>query len=113
MADARALVYRLRLNALFSLHAEHFTLVRSGDGSDQQGLFLPMDNSLTSTFFDANESVGLQKPALSLYLEPGDNPSSLCRANDVFTRDDRLWTVRKTHVYRIGNTPLVLLVLCD
>ncbi len=113
MADARALVYRLRLNALFSLHAERFTLVRAGAGSDHLGLFAPMDNSLTSTFFDANESVGLQKPALSLYLEPGDNPFSLCRVNDVFTRDDRLWTVRKTHVYRIGNTPLVLLVLCD
>jgi hypothetical protein len=113
MSDARALVYRLRLNALFSLHAEHFTLVRAGSGSDQLGLFLPMDNSVTSTFFDANESVGLQKPALTLYMEPGDNPSSLCRVNDVFNRDDRLWTVRKTHVYRIGNTPLVLLVLSD
>jgi len=113
MADARALVYRQRLDALFSLYAESFTMIRAGESSGNRGLFLPMDNSITSEFFDANEAVGLIKPSQSLYLEPGDDPFSVAASGDVYFRDGRLWTVRKTHVYRVGGTPLVLLALCD
>lgn len=113
MADARALVYRRRLDALFSLYAEPFTMIRAGESSGNRGLFLPMDNSITGEFFDANEAVGLIKPSQSLYLEPGDDPFSVAASGDIYFRDGRLWTVRKVHVYRINNTPLVLLALCD
>jgi hypothetical protein len=72
-----------------------------------------MDNSTTSEFFDANEAVGLIKPSQSLYLEAGDDPASVAVPGDIYFRDGRLWTVRKVHVYRIKDTPLVLLALCD
>lgn len=113
MADGRARAYRQRLDALFSLYAEPFSLIRSGDSSDRRGLFLPMDNGTTGEFFDANEAVGLLRPAQSLYLEAGDDPASVAVPGDVYFRDGRLWTVRKTQAYRVGGTALVLLALCD
>ena len=55
--------------------------------------------------------MGLLRPALSLYADgAAGNPPTL---NDVFFRDGRLWTVRKTVTFRLGDTPMLLLALCD
>lgn len=113
MSNACALAYRERLDALFGLYAEPLTIVRAGDNLSRLGLFEPMDNSTSSTFFDPNEQVGLQKPSQSLWMEATDNPTDVCSLNDVYFRSGRLWTVRKTQVYNVGDTALVLLALCD
>jgi len=83
-----------------------FTL-RLGDARDTDDA----DGQTVATYFDANESVGLQKPALSLYLDGGQTDPPL--VNDVYFRDGRLWTVRKTQLFRLGDTPLLILALCD
>ena len=111
MSDRQAQGHLRRIAALFGRDGETFTLTRAGESRTQRGLFAPMDGQTVATYFDANESVGLQKPALSLYLDGGqpDPP----RVNDVYFRDGRLWTVRKTQLFRLGDTPLLILALCD
>ena len=100
-----------RVSALFGRYGEALTLVRSGESLPLRGLCAPMDAATAGTYFDANESVGLLRPALSLYLDgAAPNPPTL---NDVFFRDGRLWTVRKTVTFRLGDTPMLLLALCD
>ncbi len=111
MSDAQAQGHLSRIAALFRRHGEAFTLTRAGESHALQGLFAPMDGQAAGTYFDADESVGLLRPALSLYLDGGQ--TTLPQANDVYTRDGRLWTVRKTQVFRLGDTPLLILALCD
>ena len=110
MADAKAIAYGRRIRAMFAGSAEGFTLERAGDGSGRRGFFAPMDNGTTSVYFDANEAVGLVKPALMGWLE-GDGEAP--QEGDIFTRDGRLWTVRKVQAFRQGGTVLVYLMLCD
>ena len=105
-----------RVSALFARYGEAFTLIRAGVNLPRRGLFAPMDGQTVGTYFDANESVGLLRPALSLYEDgsPGgasgaDPPA----AGDIFFRDGRLWTVRKTQFFRLGAAPLLILALCD
>ena len=105
-----------RVSALFARHGEAFTLIRSGVNQPRVGLFAPMDGATAGTYFDANELVGLLRPALSLYLD--GSPSSASGADppvagDVFFRDGRLWTIRKTQFFRLGETPLLIQALCD
>ena len=110
MADAKAVAYGRRLGTLFAGSAEGFTLERAGETSGRRAFFAPMDNGTTSVYFDANEAVGLTKPALMGGLEgSGDAPLE----GDIFTRDGRLWTVRKVQAFRQGGTVLVYLMLCD
>ncbi len=101
-----------RVRALFARHGEGFTLIRAGVNRAATGLFAPMDLQTLGLYFDGNESVGLQRPALSLYADGGagsDPPAS----GDLFYRDGRLYTVRKTHLFRFADTPLLVLALCD
>jgi len=100
-----------RVSALFARSGESFTLIRAGRNRPARGLFAPMDGQTTGTYFDANESVGLLRPALALYADGAltDPPLS----GDIFFRDGRLWTVRKTQVFRLGDAPLLILALCD
>lgn len=105
-----------RVSALFARYGEAFTLIRAGQNLPRRGLFAPTDGQTAGTYFDANESVGLVRPALSLYLDGG--PASASGADppgggDIFFRDGRLWTVRKTQLFRLGDTPLLILALCD
>jgi len=111
MSDGQAQGHLRRIVALFGRHGEAFTLTRAGASRTLLGLFAPMDGQTVGTYFDANESVGLLKPALSLYIDGGQTDPPL--VNDVYTRDGRLWTVRKTQVFRLGDTPLLILALCD
>ncbi len=105
-----------RVSALFARYGESFTLIRAGVSLPRRGLFAPTDGATAGTYFDANESVGLVRPALSLY-EDG-SPGSASGADppaggDLFFRDGRLWTVRKTQLFRLGDAPLLILALCD
>lgn len=100
-----------RVSALFAGAGEDFLLIRSGENRPHRGLFAPLDGPTAGTYFDANESVGLLRPALSLYLDGASSDPPV--AGDVFFRDGRLWTVRKTHFFRLGNAPLLILALCD
>ena len=110
MSDARGTAYWERLSALLGLYGEALTLVRSGESRTMQGVCAPMDNATAGTFFDANESVGLLRPALSLYVAGSSDPPTL---NDVFFRHDRLFTVRKTHLYHVADVVVLCLVLAD
>ncbi len=95
---------------MFRRYGEDFTLDRAGSLTPRRGLMVPMSNSDTAVYFDANESVGLIKPALSLYL-PGTEDAPL--EGDIFTRAGRLWTVRKTWPFVVNNVVVVYLALCD
>jgi hypothetical protein len=96
---------------LLRQYGESFTLTRAGTTIGGIGLFAPLDNSNVAIFFDANEQVGLLRPALNLYVDGGGSNPPL--PADVFFRDGRLWTVRKTFTYRISGTAILLLCLCD
>lgn len=111
MSDALAQARLRRVAALFGRYGEAATLVRGGVNRSLTVLCAPLDPATAGTYFDANESVGLLRPALSLYLDAAQPNPPL--ADDVFFRDGRLWTVRKTQTFRLGNTPLLILALCD
>ena len=111
MTDLQASAWARRVSALFARYGETFTLTRAGVGSSRLGLLTPMDGPTLGTYFDGNESVGLLHPALSLYTDGADtNPPA---AGDLFYRDGRLWTIRKTQVFRLVSTPVLVLALCD
>jgi hypothetical protein len=111
MTDGLAVSRARRVSALFARYGETFTLIRAGVNHPGLGVFAPLDAGATGTYFDGNETVGLLRPALSLYSDGADpNPPAL---NDLFYRDGRLWTVRKTQVFRLVSTPLLVLALCD
>jgi hypothetical protein len=111
MTDVLAQARARRVTALFTRYGETFTLTTAEVNRSQIGLFTPMDGPTLGTYFDGNESVGLLRPALSLYSDGAqtDPPA----ANDVFSRDGRLWTIRKTYIFRLVNTPVLILALCD
>ncbi len=100
-----------RVSALFARTGELFTLIRASRNRPAVGLFAPMDGQTSGTYFDSNEAVGLLRPALVLYADGAQPDPPL--AGDIFFRDGRLWTVRKTHVFRLGDLPLLILALCD
>lgn len=109
MADARGTAYKERLAALVSLYGEAVTLIRSGENKPQVAFITPIGDQYVNTFYDANEAVGLIRPTLTLYLVGGEIPV----AGDVFFRDGRLFTVRKTHLYRVVDVVVLIMALCD
>ncbi len=100
-----------RVSAGFGRFGEGVTVERAGVGRDRRGVFAPLDLSASSVYFDANEAVGLVRPGLLFYLDGADADPPL--VGDIFTRDGRLWTVRKTQTFRLGNTPLLVVAVCD
>ena len=111
MTDRLAAARARRVSALFASYGETWTRIRAGVNHPQLGLFTPMDGPTLGTYFDGNESVGLVHPALALYCDGADpDPPA---ANDLFYRDGRLWTIRKTQVFRLVSTPVLILALCD
>jgi hypothetical protein len=111
MTDVLAAARARRVSALFASYGEAWTRIRAGVNRAQSGLFTPMDGPTLGTYFDGNESVGLLHPALALYSDGADTDPPA--ANYVFYRDGRLWTIRKTQVFRLVSTPLLILSLCD
>lgn len=111
MTDLLAVSRARRVSALFARYGETFTLLRAGVNYPGVGLFAPLDAGATGTYFDGNETVGLLRPALSLYAD-GADPNAPA-AGDLFYRDGRQWTVRKTQIFRWVSTPLLVLALCD
>ena len=100
-----------RVSAGFGRFGEAVTTERVGALRERQGVFAPLDLSASAVYFDANEAVGLVRPGLLLYLDGADADPPL--VGDIFTRDGRLWTVRKTQTFRLGNTPLLVMAVCD
>ena len=100
-----------RVSAGFGRFGETVTTERAGIGRERQGVFAPLDLSAASVYFDANEAVGLVRPGLLMYLNGADADPPL--AGDIFTRDGRLWTVRKVQTFRLGDTPLLVVAVCD
>ena len=111
MTDVLAAACARRVSALFASYGEAWTRIRAGISHPQLGLFTPMDEPTLGTYFDGNESVGLLRPALALYTDGADPDPPV--ATDLFYRDGRLWTIRKTQVFRLVGTPALILALCD
>lgn len=111
MTDLLMISRTKRVSALFVRYGEGYTLTHAGVSRGRLGVFALLDGPATGTYFDGNESVGLLRPALSLYSD-GTDPD-LPAVNDLFFRDSRLWTVRKTQLFRLVGTPLLALALCD
>ncbi len=100
-----------RVSAGFERFGEAVMTERAGAARTRRGVFAPLDLSASSVYFDANEAVGLVRPGLLLYLDGADADPPL--AGDIFTRDGRLWTVRKVQAFRLGDTPLLVVAVCD
>jgi len=111
MNDWQAQGHLRRVAALMERYGERFTVSQAGESRSLRGLFAPADGAATGTYFDANESVGLLKPALSVYVDGGQTAPP--QPGEIYTRDGRLWTVRKSQTFRLGDTPLLYLALCD
>ena len=99
------------ISHVLAAYGEDFILIRSGENRPHRGLFAPMDGTTTGIYFDANESVGLSRPAQILYIDGATSDPAL--SGDVYFRDGRLWTVRKTQFFRLSGLPILLLCLCD
>lgn len=111
MIDRLAAARARRVSALFRYYGESWIRLRAGERRTFSGVFAPLDGPTLGVYFDGNESVALLHPALALYVDGAD--PDLPAAGDVFYRDGRLWTIRKTQVFRWGDTPLLALALCD
>ena len=115
MADTRAAAYARRVAGLFGQGAATLTVTRAGNDHSVRCFFQPMDNQKVSLYFDGNEAVGLLKPGLMVWTQ---NAADL-KVNDVFYHDagnrpgGDLFTVRKVQFFRHGDTPLLMLALCD
>lgn len=115
MADARAAAYAKRVAGLFAQSAATLTVQRSGDSHDVRCFFQPMDNSTIGLYFDGNEAVALLHPGLMVWTQ---NTADI-QVNDLFYHDvlnrpgGNLFTVRKVQFFRQGDTPLMMLALCD
>ena len=92
-------------------YGETLTLLRASGTVSFQALTAPMDGATTGLYFDANEEVGLTKPALSVYVDGqmGSPPAP----TDVFFRDGRQFTVQKVFCFRVGDVVVLILALCD
>ena len=97
-------------------------IIRSGATYTVQGMVLPMDSNTINTYFDANESVGLIKPAVTLYVAGTETNPPL--ANDTFDTTDFdpirgtfggavVITVRKVTAIRIANVVVLYVAVCD
>ena len=111
MPDLLAAARGKRVSALLVRYGETYTATRSGNSRSRIGLFMPMDSVTLGTYFDGNESVGLVHPALTLYSDGADTDPPA--ANDLFLRDGRTFTIRKTFVVRLVTTPMLIIALCD
>ena len=115
MADLRAAAYGKRVAGLFAQSASTLTVSRAGASHDVRCFFHPLDNSTTGIYFDGNEAVGLLRPGLMVWTQ---NTADL-QPNDLFYHDapnrpgGDLYTVRKVQFFRQGDTPLLMLALCD
>ena len=115
MADTQAVAYARRVAGLFAQSASTLTVIRAGVDHVVQCFFEPMDNGTIGTYFDGNESVGLLHPALMVWTQ---NAADI-QVDDVFYYDGQnrpgtlVYTVRKVQFFRQGDTPLLMLALCD
>ena len=110
MADVRGTAYKQRLAALVALYGESVTLIRASREKGPQSAFIsPIGDQYVGTFYDSNEAVGLIRPTLTLHLVDGEVPLS----GDIFFRDGRLFTIRKTHLYRVVDVVVLILALAD
>ena len=115
MADLRAAAYAKRVAGLFTQSACALTVTRAGVDHGVRCFFHPLDNSTTGIYFDGNETVGLLRPGLMVWTQ---NTADI-QVGDLFYHDagnrpgGDLYTVRKVQFFRQGDTPLLMLALCD
>ena len=115
MADLRAAAYQKRVAGLFAQSACSLTVTRSGADHVVPCFFAPLDNQTIGTYFDGNEAVGLLHPGLMVWAQI----TADIQVNDLFYHDagnrpgGDLFTVRKVQFFRQGDTPLLLLAVCD
>lgn len=82
---------------------EQFTL----DDTEYRGIFKPVDSGTLRVYLDDVELMGVTHPALLLVTGP-DVPIAV---NDTITRDNRVYTVLKTAIQRIGDTAVAKMAI--
>jgi hypothetical protein len=82
---------------------EQFTL----NGTTYRGVFKALDSGTMRTYLDDVEMMGVVHPALLLIT----GPSVVINVNDTITRDGRVYSVLKTSLHRIGDTPVAQLAI--
>ena len=106
----------------FQRYGQDLTITQAGTDYTVRALLALMSSADQSTYFDGNESVGLVKPALMVYV-PGDDPNAGKLENSLFasdffgggtTRPAALgYTVRKIQAVRIAGVVIVYICACD
>lgn len=76
-------------------------------GVTYKGVFKPLDSGTINVYLDDVEKMGVTHPGLFLVTAP-DVP---IKAQDSITRDDRTYSVLKTSLHRIGDTPVVKIAI--
>ena len=115
MTDLRAAAYARRVAGLFEQSSATLTVSRAGVTHDVRCFYHPLDNTTSGIYFDGNEAVGLLRPGLMVWTR---NVGDIV-VNDLFYHDapnrpgGSLFTVRKVQFFRQGDTPLLILGLCD
>ena len=105
------------ITRLFALYGQPITLTTAGAARTLTCLIVPMDASTINTYFDGNESVGLLRPAFTLFASGAELSPPL--QNDLFTYADLddlsrgPYTVRRVQAFRISNVIVVYMALCD
>ncbi len=82
---------------------EQFTL----DSTQYRGIFRPLDSGTLRIYLDDVEMMAVTHPALLLVTGP-DVPVSV---SDTITRDSRVYTVLKSAIHRIGDTPVAKMAI--
>ena len=108
--NARNAGYLKRIGALFARHGEAVTLHNPSADHAVLGLFTVADGPLVAQYFDSSEALDLIRPVLAVYLDP---TVYVPVVGDTFSRDGRLFTVRRVGLYKECGTALLLAALCD
>lgn len=92
-----------RIASKLSRFGEQFTV----RGAAHRGVFKVLDSGTLNVYLDDVEKMGVTHPALLLMTAP-DVPIDV---DDTIARDGRTYTVFKTSLHRIGDTPVVKIAI--
>ena len=102
----------------FQRYGQPLTIINAGVNYTVQALLVPGDQGTVNTYFDGNESVGLIRPAITLFVG-GSDPNANQLVNGTFNTDDfgpnprGLVAIRKVQAFRISNVIVLYLCVCD
>ena len=110
------------ISRAFQRYGQDLTITSAGTNYTVRALLALMSSADQNTYFDGNESVGLVKPGLMVYV-PGSDPNAARLENSLFASDifgngttrpqQSGYTVRKIQAVRIAGVVVVYICACD